>query len=1320
MSRENASLNHDFSAQIKKRDAPWPCLTLRRMRRSRLGIGLQWLALAGIILQPLPMARSYWTDSDGNGAKEWVADPPAGDSWFVDDSDGDQLTNEEEVIFGSDPYSLDSDHDGLVDKDERDLTQAMNGGLATTDPWSWDSDLDGYSDHDEYYAWLQGSSPMVNYNNLPSGPTWSGGTFFSYFDADGDGIHNQDDMEPVNMDRDNDGILNWQDGYMDDHWNGAGDPNSGNNGNTDPGVYIGGIWYPTGTLDSDYDGNPDHTDPFPWGSYTYNGVEYGGSWSDQDGDSIPDGADLFPSGSYLYNGAEYGGGWVDQDNDGVPDPADPWPSTAGSFWYNGTEHEGFWQDADGDNIPDIADAWPNSAWNGEPYFTYNNVEYAGEWVDRDNDWVPDPADNWPDDPENGIDTDGDGLDNYSERTAHLTDPASVDSDNDFLTDYEELYVFHTHPLLAISHPESGQTVLDGYLHMGADWDGDELPDLIEDHYASLGFALDKTNPADAAGDLDGDGVTNLQAYQQGLSLIVNLNQYDQDGDGITDPQEDYWSTLYPGILDRTLFADAVADFDHDGVLNFEEILYGLDPGNANSHVDETGQPLGDLAYLNATYPLGWVAATGPDTGRDTDGDGMPDVWEYQHHLDLRSNADPTLDPDGDGLPNELEHQLQTNPRMQDSDPNQAGNDGEADADNNGLSTAQEVVLGTVVTNADTDGDGITDGAEVAAGTDPKDQASLPPSTAVLETRWVKSHYRGTSTSAWTVHWTWSWDTEPADGWWVADSSGTVPGHIGWGAWSKSTGEGQFINTVSEAQSWLVAPGVADPWVVAGQPLEAVGSWTREVDFTGNSLDEPPDFEGSVENITAVTNGGSITEESIEGAIREYRLKRTGGDPSIQLSKSFIKEVTETGLPTTYEGVTLTIPPRATESNTTVTLKGKSPAVGKTHTERLLPIEIVELSPKVKDEEGNDIAGSEKPNSGKPLTPFVEEDPENNRIAHREIKVKIGDALKDKKVTWTLEALPGATPATIRGQWEDSETHEDRFEQSTAYTGYWSRKVSQTTGETTIGADGHTAIRVNVPPIGFNQVRIKIQIEGMSTPIDLIDMEVPGVVVIDPGHGGTTNLDGSNANNATANPSGILEKAMALDYGLALRDTLRQHRQTNRLNLRVFTTRRDDRNREGWFRANVARDNGADVFVSIHFNATNKQARGSEALIRGTDQVNGSEVEDGRLGRCVLDGVLAGISQFDNAFSDRGVKNYAWSSTLNKNVPSSWAVLSDDSYANDDDYHPVRGTIAEIEFIDVPAVDALLNTGGNAGAVKNAVVNGMRDGILNDLIQQPAP
>jgi cysteine-rich repeat protein len=49
--------------------------------------------------------------------------------------------------------------------------------------------------------------------------------------------------------------------------------------------------------------------------------------------------------------------------------------------------------------------------------------------------------------------------------------------------------------------------------------------------------------------------------------------------------------------------------------------------------------------------------------------------------------------------------------------------GTADADNDGLSNAQEIQAGTDLLNPDTDGDGLNDGGERAAGTDPRDPDS---------------------------------------------------------------------------------------------------------------------------------------------------------------------------------------------------------------------------------------------------------------------------------------------------------------------------------------------------------------------------------------------------------------------------------------------------------------------------------------------------------------------------------------------------------------------------------------------------------------------
>src|SRR6266581_3530762 len=84
-----------------------------------------------------------------------------------------------------------------------------------------------------------------------------------------------------------------------------------------------------------------------------------------------------------------------------------------------------------------------------------------------------------------------------------------------------------------------------------------------------------------------------------------------------------------------------------------------------------------------------------------------------------------------------------------------------------------------------------------------------------------------------------------------------------------------------------------------------------------------------------------------------------------------------------------------------------------------------------------------------------------------------------------------------------------------------------------------------------------------------------VVVLDPGHGGTTKIGGSSPNNARG-PNGLQEKDLTLDLAARTAALLSA-------SARVIMTRASDVNLSLADRAAVARANNADVFVSIHFN-----------------------------------------------------------------------------------------------------------------------------------------
>ncbi len=115
---------------------------------------------------------------------------------------------------------------------------------------------------------------------------------------------------------------------------------------------------------------------------------------------------------------------------------------------------------------------------------------------------------------------------------------------------------------------------------------------------------------------------------------------------------------------------------------------------------------------------------------DSDGDGMPDDWEYAHGLDpfnATGQNSGTGDPDGDGLSNLYEYLTRTDPQAQDTDGDGL-NDADEDYDSDRLGNRFEQGLGTRPDMVDTDDDGVTDWEEFSGSMDPNYDPIRPPTS----------------------------------------------------------------------------------------------------------------------------------------------------------------------------------------------------------------------------------------------------------------------------------------------------------------------------------------------------------------------------------------------------------------------------------------------------------------------------------------------------------------------------------------------------------------------------------------------------------------
>src|SRR5207237_5914778 len=113
----------------------------------------------------------------------------------------------------------------------------------------------------------------------------------------------------------------------------------------------------------------------------------------------------------------------------------------------------------------------------------------------------------------------------------------------------------------------------------------------------------------------------------------------------------------------------------------------------------------------------------------------------------------------------------------------------------------------------------------------------------------------------------------------------------------------------------------------------------------------------------------------------------------------------------------------------------------------------------------------------------------------------------------------------------------------------------------------------------------------------------GTVVIDPGHGGTGSIGGSDGNHAVS-PTGVKEKDLTLILANLVRSELQSAATAGGHTINIVMTRTSDVNLSLADRAHVARTHHADRFLSIHLNGFNKVTRGVETYVRqAQDNVN---------------------------------------------------------------------------------------------------------------------
>jgi hypothetical protein len=334
------------------------------------------------------------------------------------------------------------------------------------------------------------------------------------------------------------------------------------------------------------------------------------------------------------------------------------------------------------------------------------------------------------------DSDNDGLSDYEEVTITHTDPLDQDSDNDTLSDANEL--------IAVAGPGSSwphRSFIQISDPLDPDSDDDGLPDQVEYPGGSgLGIQRSAGGVADNVCSYVNDDDSDDDGLQDGYEDLDKNGQFDlgtiggtgtagsgetdlcnpdTDGDGLLDGEEEgllgqgsVFVTSQDGIAMTVPALDT--DSDDDGLSDYEEAnVTHTDPLDWDTDND-TLSDLNELLVTGGTWPQRTFSQISDPLDPDTDDDGLLDNVEYEG-----TGSDRFLHKSTDGRDDLV------CPYVNDADSDDDGlQDGVEDADHDG--NWDEVTLGSFDTqaqktgdywecdacNPDTDGDGLLDGEEV--------------------------------------------------------------------------------------------------------------------------------------------------------------------------------------------------------------------------------------------------------------------------------------------------------------------------------------------------------------------------------------------------------------------------------------------------------------------------------------------------------------------------------------------------------------------------------------------------------------------------------